>query len=203
MQTFGTGEFLLQVRTRSEPSLSSKHILNFQKGDTVTYDSVINKEGRTWISFLGNSGNRNYCCAIDIDGEVLIKCTSSSQPQAENTISRGGETGFPKIPRQGAFSQGGIAVSGCLFLSACVKGGCTTQDQCLKAWEWATSCGKVRESDAYVNCRGEILAREIANELKLNFHEDYDICNNAMKSHFYVRQNGIEIFNSAGLGYNL
>ena len=203
MHTLGTGEFLLQVRIRSEPSTSSKHIGNFQKGDTVTYDSVINKEGRTWISFIGNSGNRNYCCAIDSDGGVCLKCTSSSQPQAENTISRGGETGFPKIPRQGAFSQGGIAVSGCLFLSACVEGGCTTQDQCLKAWEWATSCGKVRESDAFVYCGRENLAREIANGLGLNFHEDYEICDNAMKSHFYVRQNGIEIFNSAGLGYNL
>ena len=59
MQTFGTGEFLLQVRIRSEPSISSKHVGNFQKGDTVTYDSVVNKEGSTWISFIGNSGKRN------------------------------------------------------------------------------------------------------------------------------------------------
>ena len=202
MQTFGKAQFLLKVKVLSSPSSSSKHISNFDKGETVQYDSVINNEGRTWISFIGG-GTRLYCCAVDNDGEPYVKCISSSQPQVENPILRSGETGFPQIPRQGAFSQGGIAVSGCLFLSECVKGGCTTQEQCVKAWEWAVSRGKVRERDAYVNCRGGDLAREIAREFNLSFHEDYDICYNAMQSHYYVRQNGIEIFNSGGLGYSL
>ena len=112
-------------------------------------------------------------------------------------------TGIPGIPRQGQFSQRGIRVSGCCFLSCCVKGGCTTKEQCIQAFNWATQKGKVREGDAYVSCNQTELAKDISKNFGLTYHDDYKICRNSDNTHFYITVNGNEFFNSAGLGFAL
>ena len=192
----GTGYFLTAVRVRASPSTSSETVATYQAGDSVVYDSVVQNEGRTWISYIGGSGNRRYCCAVDSDGSVYIKNEDSSDVF-------GGVTGMKYIPTQGQFAQPGIAKSGCCFLAACVKGGCTTQAQCVSCWNWATSTGRVRSSDAWVSCGCENLARDCASHFGLPYHSDYSIVWNCKQSHFYVFRNGRELFNSAGLGWGV
>lgn len=75
----GVGKFVVDdVRIRSAPSVGSGVVGKHKAGDTVNYDSVMNVEGRTWISYIESSGNRRYCCAIDKDGDVYI---INTQPQ--------------------------------------------------------------------------------------------------------------------------
>lgn len=200
MQSSGIAIFQANVYVREGPSVTTKSVAQYYIGETVRYDSIVNNEGRKWISYIGRSGNRRYCCAVDTDGSVYINL---GEAQQSSSSSFGGTTGIPGIPRQGEFPQRGIAVSGCCFLSSCVKGGCTTKEQCIQAFNWATEKGKVRVGDAYVSCGRENLARDISNHFGLTFHDNYEIYQNSKKTHFYIRVNGKEIFNSGGLGFAL
>ena len=66
------GKFLANVKVRTGPSISSESVATYYPGETVKYDKTVNNEGRLWISYIGNSGNRRYCCAIDANGEKYI-----------------------------------------------------------------------------------------------------------------------------------
>ena len=200
MQSSGIAIFQANVYVREGPSVTTKSVAQYYIGETVRYDSIVNNEGRKWISYIGQSGNRRYCCAVDTDGSVDINLGGAQQ---SSSSSFGGTTGIPGIPRQGEFPQRVIAVSGCCFLSSCVKGGCTTKEQCIQAFNWATQNGKVQKSDAYVSCDKDILAQDISNHFGLTYHGDYKIVHNYHKTHFYVTVNGEEIFNSVRLGYAL
>lgn len=196
----GTAKFLTDVNVRTAPSVSSSVVAMYSAGETVKYDKVYNKEGRTWISYIGASGNRRYCCAIDKDGSKYISTSSSGGGGGSTT---GGATGIKGIPVQSTFSQPGLRISGCCFLAACVKGGCTTQAQCVNAFNWGVKQGLVRQSDAYVLYSASYVAQLIANHFGLTYHSDYEIIQNCKGSHFYVFRNGREFFNSAGLGYSV
>ena len=67
------GKFLTNVKVRESPSTSSKCVATYKKGETVKYDQTKENEGRLWISYIGNSGNRRYCCAKDTDGSIYIE----------------------------------------------------------------------------------------------------------------------------------
>ena len=64
--------FLANVKVRAGPSTSSESVALYESGDTVKYDKTVENEGRLWISYIGRSGNRRYCCARDVNGEVYI-----------------------------------------------------------------------------------------------------------------------------------
>ena len=64
--------FLTTVNIRSQPSTNSEIVGKYYDGETVRYDQTIENEGRLWITYIGQSGNRRYCCARDITGEILI-----------------------------------------------------------------------------------------------------------------------------------
>lgn len=197
----GQAHFTSNVKVRSGPSVSSEEVAQYNIGETVSYDSVVQNEGRTWISYIGSSGKRRYCCARNTNGEQYIVNISGGHSQGSVSVS--GDTGFPNIPKQKNFAQNGIAVSGCLFLALCVKGGCTNQEQCVKAFNWAVSNDFVRGHDAYVNIGRDELAQKISNRFNLPYHSDYSVVKCTKRQHFYLMQNGKEIFNSAGLGFGL
>ena len=54
------------------PSTSFESVALYESEDTVKYDKTLENEGRLWISYISRSGNRRYCCARDINGEVYI-----------------------------------------------------------------------------------------------------------------------------------
>jgi len=74
----GKATFLCNVKVRSGPSTSSSSVATYSKGETVQYDKVVQGDGRTWISYIGGSGIRRYCCAIDKDGTYFIQVAGSS-----------------------------------------------------------------------------------------------------------------------------
>ena len=72
------GKFLANVKVRTGPSISSESVATYYPGETVKYDKTVNNEGRLWISYIGKSGNRRYCCAIDANGEKYIDLGNNS-----------------------------------------------------------------------------------------------------------------------------
>jgi len=68
----GVGYFHTTVCVRDGPSADATYCGCYYAGETVNYDSVVENEGRTWISYIASCGDRHYCCAIDQDGSVYI-----------------------------------------------------------------------------------------------------------------------------------
>ena len=60
----GTYKFTKKSYIRNEPKKNSDTFGYYDAGDTVIYDNKVNFDGATWISYIGNSGNRRY---IQID----------------------------------------------------------------------------------------------------------------------------------------
>lgn len=56
--TFTVGDSPINVRR--EPSLTGEIVAVYQPGDKVHYDSKGSNDGYRWISYVGESGNRNY-----------------------------------------------------------------------------------------------------------------------------------------------
>ena len=65
--------FLTRVKVRAGPSTLKESVDSYAAGETVYYDRKVENEGRLWISYVGRSGNRRYCCARDTNGEIYIK----------------------------------------------------------------------------------------------------------------------------------
>lgn len=56
--TFTVGDSPINVRR--EPNLNGEIVAVYQPGDKVHYDSKGSNDGYRWISYVGESGNRNY-----------------------------------------------------------------------------------------------------------------------------------------------
>ena len=69
--------FLTNVKVRAGPSTSSESVTTYKAGETVRYDNTVNNEGRLWITYIGKSGNRRYCCAVDTNGAKYIDLGNS------------------------------------------------------------------------------------------------------------------------------
>lgn len=64
------GTFTLQVdaiNVRRQPSLNGEIVAIYEKGMSVHYDGYLSAEGYRWISYIGNSGKRNYMAIGEID----------------------------------------------------------------------------------------------------------------------------------------
>ena len=92
--------------------------------------------------------------------------------------------------------------SGCNFMACCVMGGLTTNDQIMKAHEWALKNNYIR-SDNYVNMSPYDFAKKVSQEFQTTYHSEWKRGGSSEVHHFWVvDENGNEIFNSAGLGYH-
>lgn len=109
----GTGYFTETVNVRTGPSTSSEVVDTYSPGMSVIYDSLVQNEGRTWISYISSSGERHYCCAIDVDGSTYIKNDGPSPPSPSPS------TGGLPIPQyyqwqyDEPYGEGTIANCGC------------------------------------------------------------------------------------------
>ena len=81
--------FLTRVKVRTGPSTSTESVAVYSAGETVKYDKTVENEGRLWISYIGGSGNRRYCCARDTNGETYIDLGNSGYNQIDNGVSNG------------------------------------------------------------------------------------------------------------------
>ena len=69
----------------------------------------------------------------------------------------------------------------------------------MDCFNWGMNSGKLRASDCYVQYPKENWAREISSRYGTPYHGDYNFQKNGR--HFWLTQNGREIFNSAGIGW--
>ena len=84
------GIFLTTVNVRAGPSTSTDKVAQYQSGDQVRFDSIVENEGRVWISYIGRSGNRRYCCKRDVNGEEYIRIMNGNNGGGNNNT--GGQT---------------------------------------------------------------------------------------------------------------
>ena len=183
------------LNVRTGPSTSSQKVAHYDAGQTINSgDLLVQNEGRTWLRYTGASGNKRFVCAKDVDGSNFV----AVDPRILQPIPTS-ETGIPGIPKQTQFSDYRIQKWGCCFLCTCVKGGLTTIAQCMDCFNWGLNSGKLRSSDCYVKCEKENWAREISQRYGTPYHGDY--CFHKNHRHFWLTQNGKEIFNSSGIGW--
>ncbi len=60
------------LNVRRSPSLSGQIVAQYNKGESVKYDSYIDSEGYRWISYIGKSGNRNYVARRKLDNSEIF-----------------------------------------------------------------------------------------------------------------------------------
>ena len=194
-----------RLNVREGPSTNSKTIAHYEAGDIIKSENLLmENEGRIWLRYRSNSGNDRYICAINNDGSVYIEVASNVPgPRnlgnfvSNNSRPNNSLTGVPGIPKQSQFDYR-IKNWGSCFLCTCVKGGLTTKEQCENCFNWGLSTNKIR-NDCYINCDKEQWAKDIAIKYGTTYHGDYIYNNNSYN--FYLTQNGVEIFNPAGIGW--
>ena len=190
------------LNVREEPSTNSKKISKYYKDQKIlTGDLLIMNDNRLWLRYTGRSGYKRYVCVLDEDGSLYVDFEKNIPLCIDNDTYNDDEdygTGITGIPLQKDFPNEIIRKSGCCFLCTCVKGGLTTLEQCMDCFDWGIKSGKL-EYDCYVSYNKEQWAKEIAQKYGTQYHEDYCFQNN--NRHFWLTQNGNEIFNSAGIGW--
>ena len=212
-------KFLTTVNVREGPSTSTDIVAKYNKDETVKYDNLIENEGKLWITYLGSSGNRRYCCARDDDGEWYIKLKNPSAPissfSPSSSYSRSlsyspsfsSSPSFPTSPTsitpsvsmyQKSSKHEAVRKSGCCFLCCCYLGGLNNINEADDCWYWASGSGKVDKNDAYVNVEKHGLGTEIANIYGRERREGKIVKGN---NHFYVIDGAREIYNSMGIGW--
>ena len=65
--TFTVGD--VPINVRRSPSLVGEIVATYNPGDKVHYDSKGSNEGYRWISYIGESGNRNYLAIGQTDDQ--------------------------------------------------------------------------------------------------------------------------------------
>lgn len=60
------------LNVRRSPSLNGQIVAQYNKGQSVKYDSYIDNEGYRWISYIGKSGNRNYIARRKLDNSEIF-----------------------------------------------------------------------------------------------------------------------------------
>ena len=177
--------FLTTVKVRAGPSTSTEVVATYSAGETVNYDKTVENEGRLWISYIGRSGNRRYCCARDTNGEKYI-----------DLGNHGGNGGSVSL-NQKSSRHPAVRAEGCCFLCTCYLGGLNNMNEADDCFAWALSQGKVR-NDSWVKNK-DVLPGEIANRYGRNRRSGRIVPG---KNHFYVvNAGGVEIFNSISPGY--
>ena len=85
----GTYTFKEKTDVRNDAKISARVEFSFNKGDKVNYDRVLTGEGKTWISYLSNSGTRRY---------IAITATNSSQ------INSSKDAASSQLPSSGVYT---------------------------------------------------------------------------------------------------
>ena len=60
------------LRIRRSPSMNGAVVGQFDVGGKVKYDCYVDAEGYRWISWIGNSGNRNYAARRTLDNSTIF-----------------------------------------------------------------------------------------------------------------------------------
>jgi len=188
------------LNVRDGPSTSAEKVAHFDAGLMINSgELLIQNEDKIWLRFTGEEGNKRFICVTNIDQDKYVD-VEENIPGPRKVIKLPVSTGIKGIPRQIRFLDHRIKDGGSLFLCICVKGGLTNEAQCMICFDWGINTGKLRRSDGFVVCDKERWAREISIRFYTPYHGDY--CFQKNNHHFWLTQNGREIFNSFGIGWH-
>lgn len=93
MASSGTYYFTSRASIKAEPKLSSPELAYYDAGQSVYYDSVLEREGYQWISYVSYSGNRRYIAV-----KPLPKPAQPAQPAPVTTSPA------PYLPSSGSYT---------------------------------------------------------------------------------------------------
>ena len=191
------------LRVRTEPSINAQSVAIFNSGNMIkSGDLLLENEGRIWLRYTDDSGNKRYVCVWDANNSEYIEVPLNipgPRPAVLTELPDGSITGVRGIPKLSAWAHHNIRHTGCCFLAACVKGGIRDQNTCLDCYNWALSNGKIR-ADCYINMDKNILAQQISQRYGTPYRGDYQFQTNSIRSHFWLVCGEKEIFNSEGIG---
>ena len=193
------------LNIRTGPSKNAEKVGYFDAGQKIgSYEALIENEGQIWLKFTDDKENLRYVCVFDTNNECYVDVHSTIPgPRRNNNPNNPCPpptyTGIFGIPNMEKFPDNRLKNYGDCFLCTCVKGGLTTLEQCMDCFNWGIATGKSRPHDCYVNCNKEEWAKEISSKYGTTYHEDYVFQKN--NPHFWITQNGKEIFNPYGLGW--
>ena len=191
------------LNIRTGPSKNAEKVGYFDAGQKIgSYEALIENEGQTWLKFRDAKGHPRYVCVLDTNKERYVSLPVANPGPGGNKdpCIPPSQTGIPGIPKLSQFPDNRLKNYGDCFLCTCVKGGLTTLEQCMDCFNWGLESGKLRNSDCYVNCNKEEWAKEISSKYGTTYHEDY-VFQKSNRPHFLITQNGKEIFNPYGLGW--
>jgi len=85
----GTVWFTRTVNVRTGPSFDAEKVAYYDPDMSVNYDSTVVVDGRTWLSWLNDKGERHYCVAIDTDGTMYVTTKKPSYTPDAGTVIGG------------------------------------------------------------------------------------------------------------------
>ena len=180
--------FNTRVKIRDDTSVFSNEYGCKAPGDQIIITGIIENEGKTWLKFQEN-GKTYYCCAKN-GSEVYVSII-------ERNDDNEGSSGV--VMNQNRSKYRAVQKEGCCFLCACYLGGLNNIDEADECYEWAVEEGFVDSIDnPYVSVNKYDLAKKIALYYGRQ-QRSGEICR--QKDHFYVVDNGVEVFNSIRIGY--
>ncbi|MGT2775964.1 N-acetylmuramoyl-L-alanine amidase, partial [Streptococcus hyovaginalis] len=96
----GSYVFTEPTGVKSEPKLSSQDLAQYQKGQTVNYDSVVNADQHKWLSYVSYGGARRYVSIGSIaptPTPVPVASTTSRSASTAKSASQGNYDVFNRI----------------------------------------------------------------------------------------------------------
>ena len=180
------GMFNTTVKKRYDCSIYAKDEGCKYRGDVVEVIDFVENEGKTWIKFE-EDGEIFYCCAINGSDHYISFNSNSSSSSAVNM-------------NQNSSQHSPVKKEGCCFLCACYLGGLNNIDEADECYIWASKNGWVDSYDnPFVNGKYE-LADAIAKKYGRQKRSG-KIVKKEGGYHFFVVDNGKEVFNSIRIGY--
>ncbi|MGV3051513.1 N-acetylmuramoyl-L-alanine amidase, partial [Streptococcus hyovaginalis] len=96
----GSYVFTEPTGVKSEPKLSSPDLAQYQKGQTVNYDSVVNADQHKWLSYVSYGGARRYVSIGSIAPTPVpspVASTTSRSASTAKSASQGNYDVFNRI----------------------------------------------------------------------------------------------------------
>ncbi|MFV8210282.1 GBS Bsp-like repeat-containing protein [Streptococcus pluranimalium] len=96
----GSYVFTEPTGVKSEPKLSSPDLAQYQKGQTVNYDSVVNADQHKWLSYVSYGGARRYVSIGSIaptPAPAPVASTPSRSASTAKSASQGNYDVFNRI----------------------------------------------------------------------------------------------------------
>ncbi|NQL66107.1 YSIRK-type signal peptide-containing protein [Streptococcus suis] len=110
----GTYTFTAQTAIKAEAKIASPTLANYQAGQSVNYDRVLEADGYQWISYLSFAGNRRYIPIKKLTTTATTTTTPTPKPAPTSPST-------PALPSSGTYTfKNRLAIRNQASLSASI-----------------------------------------------------------------------------------